>query len=309
MSDFTSAFWSLFVGGVTLVSIVACALLLLSMSKRRVSTDPEKTPHVWDEDLAEYNNPLPRWWIYLFWITIVFGVAYVVVYPGLGAWAGTLGWTSAGQYQEEMRVAEKVYGPIYQKFSAVDVKTLASDPQARAAGEKLFLNYCSQCHASDARGGKGFPNLTDDDWLYGGAPETIEQTILNGRNGVMPAWGPVLKEEGVKDVASYVRSLSGLSNDAARAGRGKATFGTYCAACHGADGKGNQALGAPNLTDAVWLYGSSEPLLIETISRGRNNKMPAWKDMLGEARVHVLAAYVYSLSHPEAARVAAAPAK
>jgi cytochrome c oxidase cbb3-type subunit 3 len=274
-----------------------------------VATDPEKTPHVWDEDLAEYNNPLPRWWIYLFWITIVFGLAYFALYPGLGTFKGAWEWTSLGQYREEMSAAEKLYGPIYQKFSAVDVKTLAADPQARAAGEKLFLNYCSQCHASDARGGKGFPNLTDDDWLYGGAPETIEQTISGGRNGVMPAWGAVLKEEGVMDVAHYVRSLSGLSNDATRAGRGKASFATYCVACHGADGKGNTAMGAPNLTDSVWLYGSSEPMLIETISRGRNNKMPAWKDMLGDARVHVLAAYVYGLSHPESTKGKAAAAK
>jgi cytochrome c oxidase cbb3-type subunit III len=306
MSDFTSEFWSFYVAAITLISIVACALLLVSMSRRRIATDPEKTPHVWDEDLAEYNNPLPRWWIYLFWITIAFGLAYLAFYPGLGTWKGLGGWTSAGQYQEEMKVAERQYGPIYQKFSAVDVKTLASDPQARAVGEKLFLNYCSQCHASDARGGKGFPNLTDDDWLYGGAPETIEQTILNGRNGVMPAWGVALKEEGVKDVANYVRSLSGLSHDAARSERGKVAFATYCAACHGAEGKGNQALGAPNLTDSTWLYGSSEATIIETVSRGRNNRMPAHKDLLGEARVHVLAAYIYGLSHPEATKAAAA---
>jgi cytochrome c oxidase cbb3-type subunit 3 len=309
MSDFTSGFWSLYVAGVTLISVVACALLLISMSKRRVATDPENTGHVWDEDLVENNNPLPRWWIYLFWITIFFGLGYFALYPGLGAWTGAWRWTSAGQYQDEMGKAEKLYGPIYQKFAAVDVKTLSADPQARAAGEKLFLNYCSQCHASDARGGKGFPNLTDDDWLYGGAPETIEQTIANGRNGVMPAWGAALKDEGVKDVANYVRSLSGLSNDAARAARGKASFATYCAACHGVEGKGNPALGAPNLTDAVWLYGSSEALLVETISKGRNNRMPAWKEMLGEARVHVLAAYVYGLSHPEAAKGATASAR
>ena len=309
MSDFTSGFWSLFVGGVTLLGVVACALLLVSMSKRRVSSDPDKTGHVWDEDLAEYNNPLPRWWIYLFWITIVFGLAYFAVYPGLGTWAGAWQWTSVGQYQEEMRNAEKLYGPIYQKFTSVDVKTLASDPQARAAGEKLFLNYCSQCHASDARGGKGFPNLTDDDWLYGGDPETIKTTILNGRNGIMPPWGPVLKDEGVKDAANFVRSLSGLSHDSARAERGKTIFATYCTACHGPEGKGNQALGAPNLTDQIWLYGSSEAALVETISRGRNNKMPAWKDMLGEPRVHVLAAYVYGLSHPDAAKGAPGAAR
>ncbi|HUL94941.1 MAG TPA: cytochrome-c oxidase, cbb3-type subunit III [Usitatibacter sp.] len=302
MSDFTSGFWSLFVGGVTLVSIVACALLLASMSKRKVSTDPEKTGHVWDEDLAEYNNPLPRWWIYLFWITIFFGLGYLVVFPGLGTFQGAAGWTSASQYQDEVKVAERLYGPLYQKFAATDVKALASDPQARAAGEKLFLNYCAQCHASDARGGKGFPNLTDDDWLYGGEPEVIKTTILDGRNGMMPAWGPVLKEEGVKDVANFVRSLSGLSHDAARAERGKATFATYCVACHGPEGKGNTAMGAPNLTDQIWLYGSSEAALIETISKGRNNKMPAHRDLLGEPRVHVLAAYVYGLSHGDNAK-------
>jgi len=309
MSDFTSEFWSLFVAAVTLVSIVGCALLLMSMSRRRVSTDPEKTAHVWDEDLAEYNNPLPRWWIGLFWITIFFGIAYLAYYPGLGTYKGMGGWTSLGQYQEEVKVAERLYGPLYQKFAATDLKTLSSDPQARAVGERLFLNYCSQCHASDARGGKGFPNLTDDDWLYGGDPATIETTILGGRNGVMPAWGPILKDEGVKDVVAYVRSLSGLAHDALRSERGKATFGTYCAACHGPEGKGNQALGAPNLTDSVWLYGSSEEAITETVTRGRNNRMPAHKDLLGEARVHVLAAYVYGLSHPDTSRGAPAAGK
>ena len=299
MSDFTGAFWGLFVGAVTLVSIVACALLLVSMSKGRVSTDPEKTGHVWDEDLVELNNPLPRWWIALFWVTIAFGLAYLAWYPGLGAFKGAGGWTSVAEYEDEMRVAEKRYGPIYQRFAAVDIATLAKDPQARAAGEKLFLNYCTQCHASDARGNKGFPNLTDNDWLYGGDPKTIETTILNGRNGVMPAWGPVLKDEGVRDAANYVRSLSGLSHDEARAARGKTLFATYCAACHGADGKGNQALGAPNLTDQIWLYGSSEETIMETIAKGRNNRMPAHKDLLGEPRVHVVAAYVYGLSHPD----------
>jgi cytochrome c oxidase cbb3-type subunit 3 len=301
MSDFTHAFWPLFVSGVTLVSIVGCALLLVSMSKGRKSSDAEQTGHVWDEDLVELNNPLPRWWIVLFWVTIAFGLVYLAWYPGLGTWKGG-GWTSVAQYEDEMRYAERLYGPIYQRFAATDIKALAADPQARAAGEKLFLNYCTQCHASDARGGKGFPNLTDTDWLYGGDPQTIEKTILDGRNGMMPAWGPVLKEEGVRDAANYVRSLSGLAHDAARAERGKTLFATYCAACHGPDGKGNMALGAPNLTDQVWLYGSSEATIMETIARGRNNHMPAHRELLGEPRVHVLAAYVYGLSHPEAAK-------
>ena len=306
MSDFTGDFWSLFVAGVTLVSIVACALLLVSMSKRRVVGDPDQTPHVWDEDLAELNNPLPRWWIWLFWITIAFGLVYLWAYPGLGSWRGAWKWTSAGEYAEEMKVAESRYGPLYQKFAAQELKQLAADPQARAVGEKLFLTYCTQCHASDARGGKGFPNLTDGDWLYGGEPEVIKATILDGRRGIMPAMGEVLKEEGVRDTANFVRSLSGLAHDAARAARGKASFATYCAACHGAEGKGNTLMGAPNLTDAVWLYGSSEATVIETITRGRSNVMPAHRDLLGEPRVHVLAAYVYGLSRTEKTKEAIA---
>jgi len=305
MSDFTSGFWSIYVAGLTLVSIVACALLLMSMSKRRAAADPEKTAHTWDEDLAEYNNPLPRWWIWLFWITIVFGVVYLALYPGLGTFAGAWKWTSSGQYKAELAIAEREYGPRYAKYAATDLKALARDPQARAIGQKLFLNYCTQCHASDARGAKGFPNLTDDDWLYGGEPETIEATILNGRNGMMPPMGPVLGEAGVKDAMNFVRSLSGLSHDGAAAGRGKVLFGTYCAACHGPEGKGSTLVGAPNLTDRVWLYGSSEATITETITKGRTNRMPAHKDFLGEPRVHVLAAYVYGLSKPEATGIVA----
>lgn len=299
MSDFTSGFWSLFIVAGALGGVAFCAILLTAMSKRRVPTDPEKTAHVWDEDLNEYNNPLPRWWVWLFWITIVFGLGYLWIYPGLGTWKGASHWTSSGQYQDEMKQAERRFGPIYDKYAATDLLQLAADPQARAIGHKLFMNYCTQCHASDARGGRGFPNLTDSDWLYGGDPQTIQTTILNGRNGVMPAWGPALGPEGVRDVASFVRSLSGLPHDAAQAVRGKEKFATYCVGCHGPEGKGNQAVGAPNLTDSVWLWGSSESTIVETITKGRNNHMPAHKDFLGEPRVHLLAAYVYGLSHPE----------
>ncbi len=300
MSDFTGGFWGYFVAIVTLASVAGCALLLISMSKRRVASDPDKTAHTWDEDLAEYNNPLPRWWIWLFWVTIAFGLVYLWLYPGLGTREGSLKWTSAGEYREEVRVAETTFAPLYQKFASTDLVKLAADPQARAVGQKLFLNYCAQCHASDARGSKGFPNLTDGDWLHGGDPQVIETTILDGRHGVMPAMGPALGEAGTRDTANFVRSLSALPHDAAAAGRGKAHFATYCAACHGVEGKGNQAMGAPNLTDAVWLYGSSQATIVETITKGRDNTMPAHREFLGEARVHVLAAYVYGLSHPEA---------
>ena len=298
MSDFTSGFWSLFVAVVTVVSIAACAWLLVAMSKRRVASDPDKTGHVWDEDLDEYNNPLPRWWIWLFWITIVFSVAYLWLYPGLGTWQGTLKWSSAGEYRDEVHLAEQQFGPLYQKLASADIKVLARDPQARALGERLFLTHCMQCHASDARGSRGFPNLADDAWLYGGEVDLIEKTILDGRTGVMPALGAALGPEKVKDVANHVRSLSGLEHDAVRAGRGKETFAQICSACHGPLGKGNIAMGAPNLTDKVWEYGSSEATIIETVTKGRHNVMPPHRELLGEARVRILAAYVYGLSHP-----------
>lgn len=299
MSDFTSSFWSLFVAGISLVSIVACGLLLASLSRRRVADDPDKTGHVWDEDLDEYNNPLPMWWIGLFWITIAFSLAYLWFYPGLGSYSGALKWSSAAEYQEEVKVAEEKYGPLYAKFASVDLKQLAADPEARVVGQRLFVNYCSQCHASDARGGKGFPNLADHDWLYGGEPDAIKASILEGRRGTMPAMGAALGGEGgAKDVANYVRSLSGLAHDQAAATRGKPGFAA-CAACHGADGGGNLALGAPNLTDGVWLYGGSESTIVETIMKGRANVMPAHREFLGEQRAHILAAYVYGLAGPK----------
>lgn len=306
MSDFTGGFWSVFIAVVTLASIAACGVLLYAFSGRQVATDPENTGHVWDEDLAENNNPLPRWWVWLFVITIVYSLGYLWIYPGLGAWSGATKWTSTREYSDEMAEAEDRYAPRFARYSATSLEALSADPEAHAVGERLFLNFCSQCHASDARGGKGYPNLTDGDWLYGGDAKVIEASILDGRNGVMPALGAALGVDGTRDVANYVRSLSGLSHEASRAGRGRASFGTYCAACHGAEGLGNPAMGAPNLADAVWLFGSTEATVIETITHGRSSTMPAHRALLGEARVHVLAAYVYGLSHAAAARKVAA---
>ena len=237
MNQFTSSFWSYYISIVTIVSIIACGVLLVAQSRRRVAGGTAATTgHTWDEDLGEYNNPLPRWWMWLFWITIVFGLVYLALYPGLGNYPGLLKWTEVGQLREETARHEQQFGPIYDRYAKMDLKDLARDPGALAIGQKLFLNNCAQCHASDAGGSRGFPNLTDDDWLWGGAPETIEQTILNGRNGVMPALGPALGEQGVKDAAHYVMSLSGMAHDSIRAARGKATFTQICAACHGADG-------------------------------------------------------------------------
>jgi len=298
MSQFSSSFWDVYISVITLVSVIACGVFLKMQSVRRVAGGAKQTTgHTWDEDLGEYNNPLPRWWMWLFYITIVFALVYLVLYPGLGSWKGLLGWTEVGQLKQEDAAAEAKYGPIYERFAAQDVVALSKNPDALAIGQKLFLNNCAQCHASDGGGSRGFPNLSDDDWLYGGDPKTIEQTITGGRNGVMPPWGPVLGAEAVKDVASYVVSLSGGAADSIRVARGRDIFAKTCVACHGPEAKGTQALGAPNLTDKTWLYGGGEPTVVETITNGRNGHMPAWKDILGPAKIHLLTAYVYSLSH------------
>ena len=297
MSDFISDFWHWYVAVISIVSILGCGVLLWMQSTARPPKGAkiESHGHVWDEDLTELNNPLPRWWMWLFYITIVFALGYVAVYPGLGNFAGAFGWTSANEYETEMKQADADYGPLFDKYLKIDVATLSKDATANAMGQRLFLNYCAQCHGSDAGGAKSFPNLRDKDWLYGGDAANIEATILNGRNGVMPALGTAVGgEAGINALTHFVRSLSGLMHDAKLAEAGKAKF-AVCAACHGADGKGNIALGAPNLTDAVWLYGSTEETIAEGIRNGRNNMMPAQKERLGEAKVHLLAAYVYGL--------------
>jgi cytochrome c oxidase cbb3-type subunit 3 len=306
MSDFTSGFWSIYIGVITIASIIACAVLLKAMSTRRVSgKQVETTGHSWDEDLVELNNPLPRWWIWLFYITILFGLVYLVLYPGLGAFSGSYQWTSKKEYDEEVVKAEALSAPLYEKYAKTDLKQLAADAEAMAIGQKLFLNNCAQCHSSDARGGKGYPSLADGHWIYGGAPETIKQTITDGRKGVMPPWGPMLGDDGVKDVAHYVMSLNGMTFDSLRAARGKEKFMTICVACHGPEGKGNKAIGAEDLTQVNLLHGADEPSLMETISKGRTSVMPAQTPLLGEARVHILAAYVWGLSNQPAAKAGA----
>ena len=301
MNDFVSGFWDVYITLVTLASILACAIFLKSQSVRKAgaaesSSESATTGHTWDEDLAEYNNPLPRWWSWLFYITIVFSLGYLVLYPGLGSWPGTLGWSQVGQLKDEQSRAEKEYGPLYTKFAATDIEALTKNLEARAIGQKLFLNNCAQCHASDGGGSRGFPNLTAGAWQWGGDVKTIKTTIAEGRTGVMPAFGAALGEQGVKNVAQYVRSLSGLTADSIRVALGRDIYLQTCVACHGADGKGNPALGAPNLTDKNWLHGSAEETVIETIAKGRQSQMPAHKTLLDEARIHLLTAYVLSLS-------------
>lgn len=309
MSDFVSGFWNLFVVGLTLVSIIGCAVLLWLQSSAK-HVEGSTTGHVWDEDLQEFSNPLPNWWRWLFYITIFFSLFYLAMYPGLGTFQGQLNWSSTGQYDGEMKKAEEQYGPIYKKFQSQDVMTVAANSEAKEMGQRLFLTYCSQCHGSDAKGSRGFPNLTDSDWLFGGTPEEIKETLIKGRDAMMPAKGvkPDLNADQIKDLAHYVRSLSGLAADSIRVQRGKEVFGTACAACHGPDGKGMVGV-APNLTDKVWLYSSSEESIIETITKGRVNRMPAFGEFLGDAKVHLLTAYVWGLGGGvKPAAVVAAPA-
>ena len=302
MSDFTSNFWSVYISAITVVSIAACLLLLFLTGKAKAMTvNDNTTGHVWDGDLREMNNPLPRWWVYLFIITIVFSVVYLVLYPGLGTYAGTLGWTSVEEHAQEMAQGEKDVAPLYAKFASMRPEDVSRDPQAMAIGERLFMNNCSQCHGSDARGSKGFPNLTDGDWLYGGTPEKILETITLGRIGNMPSMAAAVGSPAdVSNVANYVLSLSGSPHDSLKAALGKPKF-AVCAACHGADGKGNQALGAPNLADDIWLHGYGESAITAIINTGKVNQMPAQGGKLGEAQIKVLAAYVWGLSHKSVA--------
>jgi cytochrome c oxidase cbb3-type subunit III len=298
MSDFNHNFWSIFVAVATVISILACLLLLYVAGKTTVSeTGDNTTGHVWDGDLREMNNPLPRWWMWLFILSAVFGLIYLVLFPGLGAFQGTLGWSSTQAHTQEMAAGEKEVAPIYARFSAMDAAGISKDPAAIAIGERLFMNNCAQCHGSDARGGKGFPNLTDQDWLYGGSHETIKETLLKGRNGIMPPLAAALgTPDDVKNVAHYVLSLSNAKHEPARAQLGQAKF-AVCAACHGAEGKGNMAVGAPNLTDKIWLHGAGEAAIVAIINNGKNNQMPAQDAKLSADQMHVLAAYVWGLSN------------
>lgn len=297
MADFVSGFWNGWVMVIVALSLVFLLFVLVSNNTKPEAGPAKLHGHVWDEDIAEYNNPLPRWWLYLFWGTLIFAVVYLALYPGFGNHQGVLGWSSAGQYEAEVREAEDRVGPIYAKFRDMEVPAVAADPEAIAMGGRLFQTYCAQCHGSDAGGSPGFPRLSDNDWLHGGTPEAIKTTITNGRLGVMPPLGAAIGPEGTRDVAHYVRSLSGLAHDSLRAQRGKDVFATNCVACHGPEAKGNQALGAPNLTDGVWLWGSSESTIVDIVNNGRQNRMPGFGEFLGEDKVHVLAAYVWSLSN------------
>jgi len=300
MSDFVNSGWSIFVAAATSIGLVWCLWLLFVASKREVMANDNTTGHVWDVDLKEMNNPLPRWWLWLFVITVIFAGIYLALYPGLGKFPGTLGWTSVGQYKSEQQRAQEQIAQIFAKFKGKSAEELAKDSQAMGIGERLFGNNCAQCHGSDARGSKGFPNLTDGDWQWGGTHADIIATLVNGRVGVMPPMAAAVgTAEDVRNVANYVLSLSGSAHNSVAAQLGKPKF-AVCAACHGADGKGMTALGAPNLTDKVWLHGWGEGAIVAMINNGKNNIMPAFGERLNADQIHVLAAYVLNMSQTSA---------
>jgi len=296
MSDFIADGWSVFVGVAAVVSILACLALLIVAARRRAMAEDNSTGHTWDGDLRELNNPLPRWWMGLFVLTIVFALGYLALYPGAGSRPGTLGWTSVSQHQAETRSAQAEMAPVYARYASTPAQQLMRDSAAMGIGERLFLNNCAACHGSDARGSKGFPNLTDDDWLYGGDAATIEKTITEGRVGTMPPMAAAVGDANdVHNLAHYVLSLSGSAHNPIAAAAGKPKF-VACAGCHGPGGQGNQAIGAPNLTDKVWLHGWGEEAIVSIVTQGKTNVMPAHGQRLSPEQIHVLAAYVMSLS-------------
>ena len=303
MGSFNDAFWNLFIVVCTLGGILWLYLLTIASMRGPGAAAPEgadeaPSRHVWDEDLTELDNPLPRWWVVLFFATLAFGVVYLMLYPGFGTNSMVLGWTQIGEYEEEMARAEARYGPLYEGYLGLPVEEVATDPKALRMGERLFASYCAVCHGADAGGVPGFPNLRDAVWQWGGSPDAIRTSILAGRIAAMPPWRePLGGDAGVDEVTAYVLSLSGRTVDAAKASAGKASYDALCVACHGPDGAGNAVLGGSNLADDVWLYGGTEEAVRESIAEGRQGRMPAHGDFLGEARVHVLAAWVYSLSN------------
>jgi cytochrome c oxidase cbb3-type subunit 3 len=296
MSDFFNNGWPIFIGAVTATGLLWCLWLLFVASKREPMAADNSTGHVYDEDLIEMNNPLPRWWMYLFILTVLFAFVYVVFFPGLGSLPGQLGWTSRNQLEAEQRVAQANLVQVYARFNGLPAAELSRNPQAMAIGERLFINNCAACHGSDAHGSKGFPNLTDNDWIHGGTPEKIEESITLGRRGMMPPMAAAVgTAEDVRNVANYVLSLSNSAHNPIAAAAGKPKF-AVCAACHGADGKGNQVIGALNLTDKIWLHGWGEDAIVNMVTNGKVNVMPAQAGRLTPEQIHVLAAYVWSLS-------------
>jgi cytochrome c oxidase cbb3-type subunit 3 len=290
-----SSFWSWWIIVFTTATIVGVTWILFANRKREQQSSDMTTGHNYD-GIEEYDNPLPAWWFYMFVLTIIWGVGYLVVYPGMGNFPGLLGWTQLQQHEREVTAAEQQFQDMRDRYVALAVEEIAADPAVRKMGMRLFANNCAQCHGADAKGSYGFPNLADADWLFGGSAADITASIAQGRQAAMPGWGTVIGEQGVTDVTAYILSLNGRDADSARATAGAQVFQTYCVACHGAEATGNAMLGAPNLTDGIWLYGGTPEHISHSVRAGRNGVMPAHKDALSEDKIHILAAYVYGLS-------------
>ncbi|MEH6558692.1 MAG: cytochrome-c oxidase, cbb3-type subunit III [Oceanicoccus sp.] len=290
-----SSFWSLWIIILTVVTIVGTVWLLFANRKSKNTGPDATTGHVYD-GIEEYDNPLPAWWFYMFVFSIIFGIGYLIAYPGMGNFKGVLNWTQIDQWQDQVDRAEQKYGAIFAAYREMPVEQVAKDAKALKMGQRMFANNCAQCHGGDARGSYGFPNLRDGEWLYGGSPEAIKTTLVNGRMGLMPGWEAALGEDGIDSVSNYVLGLSGRDVDVDSAAKGEEKYKMFCVACHGAEGKGNVMFGAPDLTNDIWLYGGSQGMVQRSIRSGRNGEMPAHKDILSEDKIHLLTAYVYSLS-------------
>jgi len=290
-----ASFWSMWVIVLTSVTILGITWILFANRKREEQPADKTTGHVAD-GIEEYDNPLPAWWFYMFVITIVWGIGYLVMYPGMGNFPGLLGWTQLEQHENRVATADKKFRAMRDRYLALPIEEIAIDPAVRKMGMRMFASNCAQCHGADAKGSYGFPNLTDNDWIWGGSPSQIETSIRMGRQPAMPAWESVIGSQGVSDVSAYILSINGRQADSAQATAGAQVFQSYCVACHGADGTGNPALGAPNLKNGVWLYGGSPEQISHSVRAGRNGDMPAHQDTLSEDKIHILAAYVYGLS-------------
>ena len=289
-----TSFWSNWIIILTTITIVGLVWILFGNRRREVGETEKTTGHVYD-GIEELDNPLPAWWFYLFVISIVWGVGYLVVYPGMGNYPGLLGWTQIGQHDDAVAVADERFRSMRDRYMALPVEEIASAPEVKKMGMRMFGNNCAQCHGADAKGSYGFPNLTDNDWIYGATPDAIKISITEGRKAAMPAWGDILGDQGVLDTTAYVMSLNSREADPVQVASGKKQFQTYCAACHGSDGTGNVAFGAPDLANGIWLYGGTVAQVQHSIRAGRNGVMPAHKNLLSEDKIHILTAYVYGL--------------
>lgn len=289
-----TSFWSGWVIVLTTITFVLITWILVA-NRKRAPIDQKTTGHSYD-GIEEWDNPLPGWWFAMFIITIVWGIGYLIVYPGLGNFPGVLGWTSVEQHTQEVAVADEKFRAMRDKYLAMSIEDIYQDPKVRKMGMRIYGNNCSQCHGLDAAGALGYPNLADADWLYGGAADTIKHTIVNGRRAAMPAWESILGESGIQEATAYVLSLNSRDADPDMVAAGQKHYNTYCIACHGPEGKGNPMLGAPNLTNGIWLYGGSAEQIATTLTLGRNGVMPAFGEKLGEDKIHLVSAYIYGLN-------------